>query len=69
MSDGPDELYRAAAKLLTSVATALDSYTELQKRRFEYASQPTPQKPEPAFDQFQPGYFEKEWEARRNPTP
>lgn len=58
MSDGSDELWRAGATLLTSVAKALDSYTELQKRRFEYASQQTPQEQKP-FDEFQPGYFEK----------
>jgi hypothetical protein len=69
MSDGLDELCKAGARLLTSLAAALDEYTELQKRRFEYVSQQVPSDPEPAFEEFQPGYFEVEHgkQVQRNP--
>lgn len=61
MTGGLDELCRAGAKLLTSVAMAIDGYTELQKRRFDYyASQQIPtEQPAAPFEQYQPGYFEK----------
>lgn len=68
MSDGLDQLCAAGAKLLNSVATALDSYTELQKRRFDYALQQVPQEQKSGIEQFQPGYFEEQYAARARHT-
>jgi hypothetical protein len=67
MTPGLDELCRAGAKLLTSVATAIDSYTSLQERRFEHVvklSQQEPEKTEVPFEQFQPGHFEEQYRSQ-----
>lgn len=64
MSDGLDELCRAGAQLLKSVATALDSYTELQKRRLDYALQQPPAQEKAGIEQFQPGYFEDRYSGQ-----
>ncbi len=68
MSEGLDELCRAGATLLNSVAKALDSHTELQKRRLDYALQQTTPAQDKPFDEFQPGYFEKQLTERQRKT-
>lgn len=62
MSESQDQLYAALARLVNAGADALQSYTKLQEKRAEYFANAASQTPAPqdaAFEQFQPGYFEK----------
>jgi hypothetical protein len=65
MSDGSEKLFTALARLVDAGTDALVSYTRLQEKREKYLDQanseanPSKGAPEPAFEQFQPGYFER----------
>ena len=63
MVDPKDELFAALARLVNAGADALVSYTKLQEKRAEIidnaAKQEIQSPQDAAFEQFQPGYFEK----------
>ena len=65
MSEPQDQCWAALARLVNAAADALVSYTRLQEKREKYLDQanaeanPAKGNPDPAFEQFQPGYFER----------
>lgn len=65
MSEPQDQCWTALARLVNAAADALVSYTRLQEKREKYLDQATTEanpakgNPDPAFEQFQPGYFER----------
>jgi hypothetical protein len=65
MTDGTEQALAALARLIDAGAKALESYVKLQEKRQEYfenaAKQLPTEKPEPPFEQFEPGYFERKF--------
>jgi hypothetical protein len=74
VADTPlDQLALAGARLINAAADALVSYTRLQEKREKYLDQanaeanPAKDNPDPAFEQFQPGYFERAYGPKGAP--
>jgi hypothetical protein len=61
MSESQDQLFAALARLINAGATAIESYSKLQEKKFEYVSNQKPDEPEKPFEQYEPGYFEAQF--------
>ena len=64
MSEPQDQCWTALARLVNAAADALVSYTHLQEQKAEFFANVAKEnkfveKTENAFEQFQPGYFER----------
>lgn len=64
MNEGQDQLFAALARLVNAAAQALESYSKLQERRFEYATSQKPAETEKPFEEYQPGYFENRFRTQ-----
>jgi hypothetical protein len=69
-SDGQEQLFIALARLVNAGAAALDSYTKMKEKQAEYFANANSQAQVPteaAFEEYQPGFFEKRYREASGP--